>query len=118
MANFDEPTANDQAMQPASPVALDLLMQVEVPVRVSLGRTQMRMKELLGLTHGSVVELDKGVSDEVEILVNSWVIAHGELVAVDGNYGVRVTRMAADPNPTGRAPEGVSPGGNLRPPVE
>lgn len=73
---------------------MEILMQVEVPVSVSLGRTRMRMKELLSLTQGSVVELDQHVGDEVEIRVNNCLIAHGEVVGVEGNYGVRILRMA------------------------
>jgi len=74
--------------------SMDILMQVEVPLSVSLGRTKMRMKDLLGLTHGSVVELDQEVGDEVEIRVNNCLIARGEVVGVDGHYGVRILRMA------------------------
>ena len=74
----------------------DMLMRVEIPVSVSLGRTQMRMKDLLALASGSIVELDQQLSDDVEIRVNNCVIAHGEVVAVDGNYGVRILRMASD----------------------
>lgn len=76
--------------------SMGMLMQVEVPVRVSLGRTRIRMKDLLALSHGSVVELDQQVGDEVEIRVNNCVLALGEVVNVDGNYGVRISRMAAD----------------------
>ena len=75
--------------------SLGMLMQVEVPIRVSLGRTRIRMKDLLALSHGSVVELDQQASDEVEIRVNNCVLALGEVVNVDGNYGVRISRMAA-----------------------
>ena len=67
--------------------ASDLLMKVEIPVSVALGRTQIRMKDLLALAHGSIVELDQQLGDDVEIRVNNCVIAHGEVVAVDGNYG-------------------------------
>ena len=76
--------------------SMDILMQVEVPVSVSLGRTRMRMKDLLGLTQGSVVELDQYVGDEVEIRVNNCLIARGEVVSVEGNYGVRISRMAGE----------------------
>ena len=76
----------------------DILMQVEMPVSISLGRTKMRMKDLLNLTNGSVVELDQELGDEVEIRVNKCVIAYGEVVAVDGNYAVRILRMAAAQN--------------------
>jgi flagellar motor switch protein FliN len=98
--NSQSPALNNQAMEPASPRnPMEVLMQVEVPVSVSLGRTRMRMKDLLGLAHGSVVELDEYVGDEVQILVNKQVLAHGEVVAVDGYYGVRITRMGGGSNP-------------------
>src|SRR5579862_6166811 len=93
MTDFEGPAGGPAA---AAPNPADRLMQVEVPVSVSLGRTRLRVKELMGLTHGSVVELDDYVGDEVEIRINEWVIAHGEVVAVDGNYGVRITRMATE----------------------
>jgi flagellar motor switch protein FliN/FliY len=73
----------------------DRLLHVEVPVSVSLGRTQMRMKDLLALSHGSIVELDQELSDEVEIRVSNCLIARGEVVAVDGNYGVRILKMVS-----------------------
>ena len=96
----DESVPNGQVMESASARnPMDVLMQVEVPLSVSLGRTTMRMKDLLSLTHGSVVELNEYVGDEVEILVNKRVLAHGEVVAVDGYYGVRITRMGGSALP-------------------
>ncbi|HTS77893.1 MAG TPA: flagellar motor switch protein FliN [Bryobacteraceae bacterium] len=83
-------------MSDASRNSMGILMQVEVPVSVSLGRTRMRIKDLLSLTPGSVVELDQHSGDEVEIRVNNCVIAQGEVVGVDGNYGVRILRIAGD----------------------
>jgi flagellar motor switch protein FliN len=73
--------------------SMDMLLHVEIPVSVSLGRTRLRMKDLLGLGHGSVVELDQELGDQVEIRVNNCVIARGEVVAVDGNYGVRILSL-------------------------
>jgi flagellar motor switch protein FliN len=83
--------------QPRNGVAnpLDILQHVEVPVSVSFGRTHMLLKDLLGLAHGSVVPLNRELGDEVEIRVNNCVIARGEVVAVEGNYGVRILEMAA-----------------------
>lgn len=78
------------------PGPADLLMNVEIPVSVSLGRKEMRMKDLLGLTHGSIVELDQELGDNVEIRVNNCVIAKGEVVAVDGNYAVRILKMVTN----------------------
>ena len=76
----------------------DVLMDVTMPVSVSLGRTKMYMKDLLHLTNGSIVELDQDLGDEVEIRVNNCVLAYGEVVAVDGNYAVRILRMAPGRN--------------------
>jgi flagellar motor switch protein FliN len=76
----------------------DVLMDVTMPVSVSLGRTKMYMKDLLHLTNGSIVELDQDLGDEVEIRVNNHVLAYGEVVAVDGNYAVRILRMAPGRN--------------------
>jgi flagellar motor switch protein FliN/FliY len=72
---------------------LDLLLEVELPIGVSFGRTQMRLKEALKLTTGSIVELNRSVTEPVEIIVNNCVIARGEVVVVDGNYGVRILEI-------------------------
>lgn len=97
--------AQNQASWPQGRQSADILMHVEVPVSVSLGRTRMRMRDLLGLTHGSVVELDEQLSEEVEVRVNNCVIAYGELVAVEGNYGVRIVRMVGGPSEAKVTPE-------------
>lgn len=70
-------------------------MDVEVPVRVSFGRTKIRMGELLNMSAGAVIELDQSLGDHVDVLVNNCVIARGEVVAVDGNYGVRILDATA-----------------------
>jgi flagellar motor switch protein FliN/FliY len=81
--------------------SLDILQHVEIPVSVSFGRTHMRLKDLLGLAHGSVVHLDRELGDQVEVRVNNCVIARGEVVAVEGNYGVRILEMASSPSGQG-----------------
>ena len=81
------------SVRPAAANPLGIIQHVEIPVSVSFGRTHMRLKDLLGLVHGSVVQLDRELGDEVEIRVNNCVIARGEVVAVEGNYGVRILKM-------------------------
>ena len=81
------------AARPAGANPLEIIQHVEIPVSVSFGRTHMRLKDLLGLVHGSVVQLDRELGDEVEIRINNCVIARGEVVAVEGNYGVRILKM-------------------------
>jgi flagellar motor switch protein FliN/FliY len=66
---------------------------VKLPIRVLLGRTQLCLRDVAQLGNGSVVELDCSPNDPVEVIVNDKIIAHGEVVVVGGNYGVRITRI-------------------------
>jgi flagellar motor switch protein FliN len=75
--------------------AAPLLMGVKLPIRVLLGRTQLCLRDVAQLANGAVVELDCSPDDPVEIIVNDRVIAHGEVVVVSGNYGVRITKIAS-----------------------
>jgi flagellar motor switch protein FliN/FliY len=68
-------------------------MGVKLPIRVLLGRTELCLRDVAQLGSGSVVELDCSPNDPVELIVNDKVIAHGEVVVVAGNYGVRITRI-------------------------
>lgn len=70
---------------------VDLLSEVEMTVTVELGRARMRVRDLLRLTDGSLVELGRGIGDAVDVLVNGSVIAHGDVVVVDDELGVRIT---------------------------
>lgn len=74
---------------------LDLLLDVDLPISISFGKAQLPMKDVLKLTTGSIVELNRSVSDHVELLVNHCLIARGEVVVVDGNYGVRIQEIAS-----------------------
>lgn len=72
---------------------LDLLLDVEMPISVSFGRTQVRVQNVLKLITGSIIELDRAISEPVEVIVNNCIIARGEVVVVDGNYGVRINEV-------------------------
>lgn len=78
-----------------TPPTMELLLDVELPVSISFGRTELPLKEVLKLTTGSIVELNRTVNEPVEILVNHCLVARGEVVVVDGNYGVRVQRIVS-----------------------
>jgi flagellar motor switch protein FliN/FliY len=71
----------------------DLLMEVELPVSVSFGRADLPLRDVLKLNSGSIVELNRTITDQVEIIVNNCVIARGEVVVVEGNYGVRIQEV-------------------------
>jgi flagellar motor switch protein FliN/FliY len=74
-------------------VNLNLVMDVELNVTLRFGRRQLTLREVLELTSGSVVELDRQVEEPVELLLDGQVIAKGEAVVIDGNYGFRVTEV-------------------------
>jgi len=73
--------------------SMDLLLDVELPVSVSFGRAQLMLKDVIKLTTGSIVELNRALSEPVEVIVNNCVIARGEVVVVEGNYGVRIKQV-------------------------
>jgi flagellar motor switch protein FliN len=72
---------------------LERLLDVEMPVSVSIGRAHMPLKDVIKLTTGSVVELNRNVSELVDIVVNNCVVARGDVVVVEGNFGVRVREV-------------------------
>jgi len=75
-------------------VNLSLVMDVELNVTLRFGQRQLTLREVLELTSGSVVELDRQVEEPVELLLEGRVIARGEAVVIDGNYGLRVTEVS------------------------
>ena len=75
------------------PKNLKLVMDVELNVTLRFGQRQMPLREVLELASGSVVELDRMVDEPVELLLDGKLIARGEAVVVDGNYGLRVTEI-------------------------
>ncbi|MCM3409096.1 flagellar motor switch phosphatase FliY [Metabacillus litoralis] len=70
---------------------LDMLLDIPLKVTVELGRTKRSVKEILELSSGSIIELDKLAGEHVDILVNNKIVAKGEVVVIDENFGVRVT---------------------------
>jgi len=80
-------------LSPAEQEKLQMLLDIPLKVTVVLGRTRRPIKEVLGLTPGAVVELSTMVDEPVEILVNGVPVAHGEVVVVNENFGVRITSI-------------------------
>jgi flagellar motor switch protein FliN/FliY len=85
--------AGEVEAAPGKPQTFDLLLDVELPVSVSFGRAQVPLKDVLKLTTGSIVELNRSIGDPVEVIVNNCVIARGEVVTVEGNFGVRIDEV-------------------------
>jgi flagellar motor switch protein FliN/FliY len=108
MTTMDIPVANEPGATEVQPVALHdlgpgapatgshdlrLLADVHVELSVELGRLAVPMRHLLSLAPGSVLELDRPAEGTVDVLVNGTVLARGEVVVVDGDFGVRITEI-------------------------
>ena len=74
---------------------IGLILDVPLKVTVELGRTRKSIKEILELTNGSIVELDKLAGEPVDIQINGMYLAKGEVVVIDENFGVRITEIAS-----------------------
>jgi flagellar motor switch protein FliN/FliY len=75
------------------PPNVDMVRDIQVTLTVELGRTEMIIEEVMGLTPGKVIELDKLAGEPLDILVNGKLLAKGEVVVVDENFGVRITSI-------------------------
>ena len=85
-ASFESPSLN-----PSESNNLNMLLDIPLKVTVELGRTKRSVKEILEMSSGSILELDKLAGEPVDILVNNRHIARGEVVVIDENFGVRIT---------------------------
>ncbi|KAA3635709.1 MAG: flagellar motor switch protein FliN [Calditrichaeota bacterium] len=85
--HLSEPAGNPEVKN------IDMLMDVNLPIAIELGRTKMSISDILALGPGSVVELNKLAGEPVELLVNQRVVAKGEVVVIDENFGVRITQL-------------------------
>jgi flagellar motor switch protein FliN len=83
----------NQAREKSAAQTIDLLMDVNVMVRVELGRTKKTIGEILSLTPGMLVELDQSASENVDLFINDKLLATGEVTVVDGHFAVKVTRL-------------------------
>jgi len=90
-------TPIEPARTVAPPSNLHLVMGVEVEVTLRFGQRKLPLRQLVELNAGSVVELDKRVHEPVELLLRDKVFARGEVVIVEGHYGLRVTEVCAAP---------------------
>lgn len=75
----------------AKPLDLDFILDIPLQVKVEVGRTRMMIQELLQLTKGSVIELNKLLGENFEVMVNDKLVARGEVVVVNDRFGVRLT---------------------------
>ncbi len=100
----EEALATYDALEPENEPAedesgdLDLVLDVPVEVSVEVGRTTMTIRETLAIAPGSIISLDRMAGEPVDLLVNGRRIARGEVVAVDEEFGLRVTEVVGSPS--------------------
>ena len=91
-----EPSATaDSQGGPTQRQSLHVLYDVEMTLTVELGRTRLPVRQVLELTPGAVLELDRAAGAPADVMVNGRLIAHGEVVVVDEDYGIRITEIVA-----------------------
>src|SRR5438552_6671738 len=94
------PPPDEEPSGKGSRPGFDLLHDVEMEVTAELGRTRMSVRELLSLAPGAVIELDRAAGGPADLLVNGRLIARGEVVVIDENFGIRITEIVG---PTDRS---------------
>lgn len=72
---------------------MDLMMGLPLKVSVEIGQTEKRIKDIMDFTQGTIIELEKQAGAPVDIIVNGHLIAHGDVVVIDDNFGVRITEI-------------------------
>ena len=90
-----EATAPDSAAATVAPSNLDFLLDVPVKLSAELGSCKMTMQELLDLDLGTVVQLDKPANANVDVYVNQKLVARGEVVVAEDNFGIRIKEIVA-----------------------
>ena len=93
---FDDPSPEPSVkLEDGEMKNIGLIMGVKLPVRVRIGKKKMLLKDVLSMDIGSVIELNQLANDPLDILVDDHVIAQGEVVIVDGNFGVQITSIGS-----------------------
>ena len=87
-----EPSLNNETNDSSN---LAILMDVHLPVSIRFGETEMILEEVVKLGVGAVIELNSGIDQPVELIVNNRTFARGEIVTVDGFYGIRITEITS-----------------------
>ncbi len=93
MPSFDSENDSNIQLNSEEMANISLIMDVKLPIRVRIGKKRMLLKDVLNMDIGSVIELNQLANDPLDILVDNHVIAQGEVVIVDGNFGIQITSI-------------------------
>jgi flagellar motor switch protein FliN/FliY len=87
-------TTDEAALtEDSNQINAEVLQNISVTLSIEVGRAQIKIKDLMRLTQGSVVELDRVAGEPLDLLINNTVVAQGEVVLVNERYGIRLTRV-------------------------
>lgn len=89
------PELTDRPAGRTGDIDIEMLMDVPVSMTVEVGRKKMTIKELLSLTPGSVVTFDRSVTEPMDIMINGTLVARGEVVSADGQFGLRLVDVVS-----------------------
>jgi len=95
---IDTPVSTTETASPdttGSDVSLDMILDVPVTLSLEIGRTRMPIRNLLQLNQGSVIELERGAGEPLDVYVNGTLIAHGEVVVINDRFGMRLTDVVS-----------------------
>jgi len=95
---IDAPVSEAEITSPdttGSDVSLDMILDVPVTLSLEIGRTRMPIRNLLQLNQGSVIELERGAGEPLDVYVNGTLIAHGEVVVINDRFGMRLTDVVS-----------------------
>jgi len=95
MPAFVPPPPQQRSMYDGPRENIDLLLDVELDINIELGKSELSIKRILELAPGSIVELDKMAGEPVDLIVNNKVVAKGEVVVVDENFGIRIVSLVS-----------------------
>ncbi|HZV18877.1 MAG TPA: flagellar motor switch protein FliN [Sphingobium sp.] len=97
MSDMSEAPRPDAGVTPEPGLERNMRLLSDIPVRMSVevGSTQLRLADIMALGEGSVVQLDRQADELLDIMVNGTLVARGEVVTINGRYGIRVTEVAA-----------------------
>jgi flagellar motor switch protein FliN len=95
LAAFGDTRPDASVQDNDSDMSLDVILDVPVTLSLEVGRTRMPIRNLLQLNQGSVVELERGAGEPLDVFVNGTLIAHGEVVVVNDRFGVRLTDVVS-----------------------
>ena len=87
-------TTDEAALaEESNQINAEVLQNISVTLSIEVGRAQIKIKDLMRLTQGSVVELDRVAGEPLDLLINNTIVAQGEVVLVNERYGIRLTRV-------------------------